>query len=210
MLIPTKKLCRLVLSIAFVFLSFIVSAQTDSIYKSSSPKITLNNKEVILKSDSTKKNIQTHSPRKATIFSALLPGAGQVYNKKYWKLPIVYGTLGAVGYLAYKQQDSINKINRDLDSRFDKDTNTTIIFKQYSDQQMLTAYDATLKKRDLFFIVGIALYAIQIVDANVDAHLFYFDVSDDLSLKITPEVNRLAYAPSGSYSAGIRLTLKLK
>lgn len=210
MLIPTKKLCCLVLSIAFVFLSFLVSAQTDSTYKSSSPKIALNDKSVVLKNDSTKKDKQTHSPRKAAIFSALLPGAGQIYNKKYWKLPIVYGALGAVGYLAYKQQDSVNKINRDLDYRFDNDTNTRVIFQKYSDQQMLTAYDATLKKRDLFFIVGIALYAIQIVDANVDAHLFYFDVSDDLSLKITPEFNRLAYAPSGSYSTGIRLTLKLK
>ncbi len=199
------------LSIAFMFLSFFAKAQTDTTAKNNLPVITSDNKIIEAKKDTSKKVQQLHSPRKAALLSAVLPGAGQVYNKKYWKLPIIYGALGAVGFLAYKQQDSINKINRDLDVRFDNDSSTFSLYHNvYSDQQMLTAYDATLKKRDLFFIVGIALYALQIVDANVDAHLFYFDVSDDLSFKFTPEVNHLAYAPSGSYSTGLRLTMKFK
>ena len=129
--------------------------------------------------------VKKHSPLKATIYSAILPGLGQIYNKKYWKVPIIYGTIGALGYLA---NDYNNKYQKYLDAyiaKTDKDetTNTNINL----DEKTIGYYkDRYRRNRDLFYILMGLAYVLNIVDASVDAHFFDFDVSEDLSLQLDP------------------------
>ena len=133
---------------------------------------------------------EIHSPRKATIYSAVLPGAGQFYNKKYWKIPIAYVGIGAFTYLAIKNQNEFNRYKNALIQReageFDEfiDANGNEI---YNETALINYMDKFRKNRDLNIIGVAAVYAIQIVDANVDANLFDFDISDDLSIRIIPQ-----------------------
>jgi hypothetical protein len=130
----------------------------------------------------------SHSPKKATLLSAALPGTGQIYNKKYWKLPLIYGGLGTTIYLVkfyndlYLQYHAsyVIKSNPTTANQGDDE------FKNLSKDQVFDDLDYYRRNRDLSGIIAIIIYALNIVDASVDAHLFYFDVSDNLSMKLTP------------------------
>ncbi len=146
-----------------------------------------------------------HSPRKATIYSAVLPGLGQAYNKKYWKIPIVYIGIGSFSYLAYNNQSEFNSYRNAYIIRKDGgiDEYYNIIT---SDQGLINNMDRFRKTRDLCLIGVIVFYAIQIVDANVDANLFDFDISDDLSLKLSPVSFNQAY--NGTPVLGVGCAIK--
>jgi len=124
------------------------------------------------------------SPRKATIYSAVLPGLGQVYNRKIWKVPIVYAGLGGFGYFAYYNQHQFNRYKTAYINRQEglADEFNGLL----SSQGLLNEMDRFRRYRDLNILGFIAIYAIQIIDANVDAHLFRFDVSEDLSFNLQP------------------------
>jgi hypothetical protein len=142
-----------------------------------------------------------HSPKKAAIRSAILPGWGQIYNKKYWKLPIVYGALGTcTGYFIY----SLNNYNR---TRFayrvkynmrEFGTDTALFSQIRRELQPLS--EETLRfyrnqyRRDLDYtaLVFVLLWGLNVVDASVDAHLKSFDVSPELSFRIKPGYSELA------------------
>ena len=129
----------------------------------------------------------THSPRKATIFSAVLPGAGQAYNKKYWKIPIIYAGFGVLGYLIKTNHDEYNIYKTAYRYRLDGDESTVDDFVGiYADQDLVTLKDFYRRNRDLSIIGMGVLYVLNIIDASVDAHLFYFNVSDDLTMRIEP------------------------
>ncbi len=159
-----------------------------------------------IKLDSTKTaELHAHSPRKATLYSTILPGLGQAYNKKYWKIPIVYGGFGAMAYFFTSNNAKYNKFKKALILRSDGDETTVDAYAtQYPNQQSLIDYkDYYRRNRDLS-VIGFALfYILNIVDANVDANLYYFDVSDDLSLQWNPAV-----IPGATFASGISLRLK--
>ena len=124
------------------------------------------------------------APARAAFYSAILPGLGQAYNKKYWKIPIVYGAIGTGIYFystnnqEYQRfRDAYKQRLQGLDDEF-KD--------QYSDATLINAQRTFQRNRDLSLIITIGLYVLNIVEANVDAHLKQFNVSDDLSFR--PEV----------------------
>ncbi|KAB2817553.1 DUF5683 domain-containing protein [Phaeocystidibacter marisrubri] len=125
-----------------------------------------------------------HSPTKATLLS-LIPGGGQIYNDKWWKVPIIYGGLATSGYFIYDNNQQLrfwtNIINQRLDS-----TQTDEYEGIYSDNQLFTIQNSYRRYRDLSIIITVAIYGLQILDANVDAHLYNFDVSDDISLHWEP------------------------
>jgi len=165
-------------------------------------------------SDSTLMKI--HSPKKAAILSAIIPGAGQVYNKKYWKLPLIYGAgLGmvyifTVNYKEYNRyRDSyITRVNFEKDSTYSGPDH----FPTISNSGLQSESERTQKNYELA-AVGIALvYALQIVDAAVDAHLKTFDVSDDLSLSVRPTIMSNPYQMTQGVSPtlGFRLNLRFK
>ncbi|MEQ1732418.1 MAG: DUF5683 domain-containing protein [Bacteroidia bacterium] len=143
-------------------------------------------------------------PRKAAIF-AILPGGGQVYNKKYWKLPIVYGALGTLGYLAVSNGANYKKYKTGYLTAIDSVAGNET-FKDsitYNSQRLFTEQEKFHNRRDIFMLVGAVVYMATIVDALVDAHLAHFDVSDNLSMQIKPSVQPY-------YNFGVNNNLAMK
>jgi hypothetical protein len=131
-----------------------------------------------------------HSPKKAALLSALLPGAGQVYNHKYWKVPIVYGALSTATYFFISNRHYY-RIYRDAylnDLKEDEPGYVPSEFaeKNISKEQLRAEADRNRRNMELSVLGFGLLYGLQIIDATVDAHLFSFDVSDDLSLQWSP------------------------
>jgi hypothetical protein len=125
-----------------------------------------------------------HSPKRAALYSAVLPGSGQLYNKKYWKLPIVYVGIGAFTYFAI---DNHNEFMRYKNAYILRENGEADEFlEEYNDQALLNEMDRWSKYRDLCIAGAALIYILQIIDANVDAHLMDFDVGDNLSVKLIP------------------------
>lgn len=157
-----------------------------------------------------KKSVSTYRrARTATIMSAVLPGAGQVYNKKYWKVPIIYAGLGGFGYLFYVNQERFSYFSKNLKAEYDNDA-STINDSGYSGTQLQTLKAEYRKTRDLGIIGCAVFYALNILDANVDAHLTTFDVSDDLSLQIKPYSNFYSFNNNSGIQNGIAIHLNFK
>ncbi|MFN5224323.1 MAG: DUF5683 domain-containing protein [Bacteroidota bacterium] len=136
---------------------------------------------------SAQKTDKPHSPHKAAVMSALLPGSGQAYNKKYWKIPVLYGGFAGLGYAIRFNNREYNQYKDAFKLRLDGNENTVDEFAGiYSDNDLSTLKDFYRRNRDLSIIGCGLLYILNIVDASVDAHLFGFNVSNDLSLNITP------------------------
>ena len=142
------------------------------------------------------------SPKKAALLSATIPGFGQVYNKKYWKVPIIY-----VGLItsAYYIEDNHNKYKQYKEAyliRIDNDPNTIDDFvSEYSSGDLIILKDFYRRNREISILTFVGVYILNIVDASVDAHLFDYDITDDISLQISPT--------STKYLSGISLTLNL-
>lgn len=139
----------------------------------------------------TVKKPYVHSPKKAAIMSACLPGLGQVYNgmhgaKSYWKIPVIYAGFGGLGYGFAWNQSIYKDYRNSLRARYDDDTTTIDLYPNYSDDNLVTLKNYYQRYRDLCVIGMAALYTLQIVDAAVDAHLLTFDVGDNLSMNVQP------------------------
>ena len=132
---------------------------------------------------------KVHSVKKATLLSTFLPGAGQVYNKKAWKVPIIYAGFAGMAYLIKFNNDNYHKYNDALIARNDGDSTTvdTEFKDKYSDENLATLQDYYRSNRDLSIIVTSLIYVLNIIDAHVDAHLYTFNVNDNLSIKVEPE-----------------------
>jgi len=145
-------------------------------------------------------NMQPHSPLKATIYAAVLPGAGQAYNKKYWKMPIVYVGMGTcVGFIIYNtkkyryfKQNYIAQIDGDPTTN---STSDAINLDELQDQHH--------RWMDVSYMALFGVYLFQIIDANVDGHLFYYNIDKDLSIQMQP-----CLIPIGNINPGLGLTLK--
>mgnify|MGYP006281863849 CR=1 FL=1 len=126
---------------------------------------------------------EDHSPTKAALLSAAMPGLGQVYNKKYWKIPILYAGGAFVYYLYDFYSENYNEYNNAyaafLNGRIDQYNGLN------TEEQLKAAKDFYRRYRDLNVIIMVGVYLVNIVDATVDAYLFNFDVSPELSLRPT-------------------------
>lgn len=146
-----------------------------------------------------------HSPRTASILSAVLPGAGQVYNRKYWKVPIVLGGLGASVYFVRDNNQNYQRYKDAYIALVDGDPSTVSEFGSASPQSVLNVADTYRRWRDLSYIACGLVYVLNIVDASVDAHFVRFDVSPDLSLELSPSLSTAAMgAPGLSLSLALR------
>ncbi|MDY0216742.1 MAG: DUF5683 domain-containing protein [Bacteroidales bacterium] len=162
--------------------------------------------------DSIPTKIALHSPKKAAIYSAVLPGLGQVYNQKYWKIPIVYAGLGGSAYFFYANNKEYQVFRKELQARFLNETeNLNPKFANYSESNLVSLKNYYQRNRELSILVAVVVYALNILDASVDAHLFSFDVSDDLSFSIqpftSPQMNPFSDYKT-AYTSGISLHLK--
>jgi hypothetical protein len=148
--------------------------------------------------------LQVHSPRKAIIRSAIIPGWGQVYNKKYWKLPLVYGALGVTAYIffdniqVYKDSRFAYKAKFKASRPGATATDSIDYFQikpeylQYSLEGLRQNRDQFRKYIDYSVLFFVFFWGLNVVDAAVDAHLKSFDVSPDLSLRIKPGYSEMA------------------
>lgn len=126
-------------------------------------------------------DINPLAPSKAAFYSAILPGLGQAYNKRYWKIPLVYGGLAA-GLYFYSENNKLYKEFRDVYKRrlegFTDDK-----YPEFSNNVLINAQRLYQRNRNISLFVTIGIYVLNIVDANVDAHLLQFNVSDNLSFR---------------------------
>ena len=153
--------------------------------------------------DSLKSNdIDPLTPAKAAFYSAVLPGLGQAYNKKYWKIPIVYGAIGTSLYFYLDSNTKYNEV-RDAYKRrlagFDDDQ-----YDLLDDSRLIAAQKFYQRNRDISLLVTVGFYILNIVDANIDAHLMQFNVNDKLTL--APDV----YQNDLNYKTNVGLTLNYK
>lgn len=189
------KIKDLIASLLLLHFALQLSAQEDSLLVT--PQIVVE--------EPTYKPYDPLSPARAAFYSAVLPGLGQAYNGKYWKIPIVYTALG-VGVYFYQNNDRQfdryraaykSRIAGKTTDEFSNENGQPII----SNQGLIEAQRFYQRNKEISVLVTVGIYALNIIDANVDAHLQQFNVSEDLSFRPTLDYDRL------SGTAGYGLTL---
>ena len=183
---------RKLLTLIGLFLIFCLpkaEAQT-IVFDTISPNIKA---DTVVHSTKTVKAKREHSPKTATIMSACLPGLGQIYNGKWWKVPIVYAGLGGLGYLSYSNHHEYKSYlmayefkTGDLPEGTVMTEYATQLANKYQSSQLQSYKESYRRNFELYTIILVAWYGIQIVDACVDGHLYSYDISDDLSFNIDP------------------------
>ena len=136
-------------------------------------------------------------PNKSLWLALTFPGAGQIYNRKYWKLPIIYGGAVGVAYAVSYYGGYYNDYMRGYRDYMDSDPNTNyhleLIPTGYPESNAGTyvrnRVNSYRRYRDIFIVVGVAVYALSVIDAYVDAQLADFDISTDLSMKVRPKLD---------------------
>jgi hypothetical protein len=140
--------------------------------------------------------IQVHSVRKAIIYSAVLPGSGQIYNhlampkgqkKAFWKVPLIYAGLGATTYFLISNQLTQKALKQEYTNRINGNQ-TDPQWEAYDNDGVLTLYNQYLNNRDLSILGLAAVYALQVADAGIEAHFVRFDITKDLSMIFRPSV----------------------
>ena len=138
---------------------------------------------IIVSATSSAQEYGDKIPKKAALYSAILPGAGQVYTKKYWKVPVIYGGLITSAYYINESNDLYQLYKSTYLNRLDGDFNDNL---NYSDSDLRTLTEHYRRNREVSALLFTLTYILNIVDASVNAHLFDYDVSEDLSLHIQP------------------------
>ncbi len=152
--------------------------------------------------------VSQHSPKKATYLSAILPGAGQFYNKKYWKIPIIYLLEGGLIYNAVQKNNRYQSYLSAYTYLYENKTSKSG-FERYSLEVLKSEKDRFRKSRDLSIILAVLVYVLNVVDATVDGYLYDFDISDDLSLRVQPQSYSFKNAHSGQLNPQVGLSLSL-
>jgi hypothetical protein len=144
------------------------------------------------------------NPRKAVILSAILPGAGQVYNEKSWKVPILYaGFMADIYFIGYNNKRYVTF----RDALFAFDDGEANQFPTLNRNALVRNIEYWRQNRDMTILLLLGIYALNLVDATVDAHLSGFDISDDLALKFEPSFENLS---SSTTMVGLSLKLQFK
>ncbi len=198
---------RLIILFLFFITPAIVFSQKDTIAakapvaKTKKEKVKIN----IFHVDTSK----PYSPKYAIVRSAVLPGWGQITNKKYWKLPLVYGALGTTGYIFFRNIKQFKEANAAYKNAADGiDSNNYLIPEPYysvrSQPDRIKNFRNEVRQNvDYSVLFFIAFWGLNVVDAAVDAHLKTFDVSDNLTLQIKP-----GYSPVANTN-GVSLVLNI-
>ena len=145
-------------------------------------------------------DIDPLTPAKAAFYSAILPGLGQAYNKKYWKIPIVYGAIGVSMYFYIDSNQKYNQYRDAYKRRLEGYSDDE--FSYYNNDQLISAQKFYQRNRDLSALITAVIYILNIVDANIDGHLMQFNVNDNLSIKPDMNQNQIDY----KFNYGMTLT----
>ena len=160
--------------------------------------------------DSLKTKSHKNLPARVALLSAILPGAGQVYNKRIWKVPIIYGAFAGCAFVYQRNNNLYVDYKNALSVRYDDDPSTIDRYANYTDDNLVKLKNQYKKKRDLGIIGIAAVYLLNIVDAAVDANLREFDlkIHEDISMNIFP-YSQVAINNSPA-NFGIQLKLNFK
>jgi len=181
-----------ILFISFTFIAISISAQKDSIQ--------VDNLKI-------KENIKINSnyfdplsPSKAAFYSAILPGLGQIYNKKYWKAPVVWGAMGTSIYFYLDNNKEYNRYRtafklresglKDEFTTIEDNGSTTLLISRNG---LISAQKTLKSNRDLSLLTTVVFYILQIVEASVNAHLLQFNTNDNLSFSPSVISNPIRY-----------------
>lgn len=191
-----------------IFFCWCISAQEKNKKKNELPK------EIVADSVIVKRNsYNALAPAKAAFYSAVLPGLGQAYNKKYWKIPIVYGGLATGIYFYTTNNKEYNRYRDAYKSRLAGLTTDEFYFdtqgNQLSSPRVTTdglqrAQKFYRKNKEISLLVTLGIYALNIIDANVDAHLMQYNVDENLSLAPHFKINEI------DRTSNLGLTLNFK
>lgn len=152
--------------------------------------------DAILVSKDTVKDqeINPLAPAKAAFYSAILPGLGQAYNKKYWKIPLVYGAIGTSIYFYSSNNKKYHEFRDEYKDRLAGITNPKYAY--LDNTRLINAQQFYQRNRDLSVLISCAFYVLNIIDANVDAHLGQFNVNDNLTFTPDFRQNDFDYKPN--------------
>ncbi|WP_425562800.1 DUF5683 domain-containing protein [Litoribaculum gwangyangense] len=192
---------------------FSLIAQDEDPKKKQSPEEVIPENVVIDSIVPVRDPINPLSPAKAAFYSAILPGLGQAYNKKYWKIPIVYGAIGTGIYFYVTNNKEYNRYRDAYKSRLAGFTNDEF-YLDIQGNQLSTPRVTTeglergqkfyRKNKEISLLITFGLYALNIIDANVDAHLLQYNVDENLSLAPHYKINEF------DRSGDVGLTLNFK
>ena len=151
-------------------------------------------------------DVSTHSPSAALWKSAIIPGWGQIYNRQAWKVGIIYGGAAVATYLGIDNYRNAQKFKTEYINRNEGNTADLLPeYINYPDQNIYNLYQAYEKNFQLSIIAGVAIYALNLIDAYCYGHLFDFQINDDLSLRLTPMVE--SYNVGMGFASGMKLQL---
>jgi len=220
-----RNLCYLVGAVLGAFLlgmgparAQALAARPDTVRVNQAPPVSRQAKAAADSAQRTERlfGLRLTRPGKAALLAAILPGAGQIYNKSWWKLPLVYGALGGVGYGEYFYQSRFREY---VDADELVATGTPLGSEALGSRARLERSPDAIRRgiqfyrgyRDIFILYCGLAYGLQIVDALVDAHLKDFDVSDDLSLHWEPTMLAVpGQAAALPTAPGVMFALKVK
>ena len=195
----------------FIYIFLFLSANSLIAQKSDTLSLS-NQKELTFKDRPIEKNNRYNplAPAKAAFYSAVLPGLGQIYNKRYWKVPIVYLGIGTSIYFYKLNNDDYNRFRNAYkrrlagytDDEFWGNGTTPLV----SSDRLEDAQKTAKRNKDLRIAVAVAFYLLNIIDANVDAHLRQFNVNNDLTLEPVFELNPID--TKANYSISLKYRFK--
>jgi len=202
----TGKLLSLIFGLCFMAQIDAYSQNSDSIpaKRQAKPKVATN---AVFK-DSARLAIEA-MPRTAARRSAILPGLGQIYNKRWWKVPLVYGGFVGIGLVYEFNQRQYKIFLKEAQFRQEDPSKANPAWKSYTDDGIIRVKDNYRRTRDLSLLAGVAFYAVQIIDAYIDAKFYRFDVSDDLSIKVNPFIQSGQGYNASATTIGFKVKLSL-
>lgn len=180
----------------FYFLLFLIGLFSICSFAQEKEKVTegvIDDKNIVVQDTIARAPIDPLTPAKAAFYSAILPGLGQAYNKKYWKIPIIYAALGTGIYFYVDNKNQFKRYRNAYKRRlagFNDDEfwgedfeGNALTSPQISDDALIRAQRTIKRNKEISILVTIGLYALNIIDANVDAHLLQYNIDDNLALK---------------------------
>lgn len=194
---------------AFTILIFMISSVIKAQDSLDSTRILADPQDTIILETNEIIEIETDTlenrPNTAALYSAALPGLGQGYNKKYWKIPIIYGSGVVIGYFINYNHQLFKQYREGLFAIIDGDDRTEPFDSRLDENDYRRAVDYWGRNRNLVMIGGLLFYVMSIVDAHVDAHLEFFTVDDDISLNLEP-----SFGQTDMHTSLIGLSFKLR
>lgn len=187
-----------------IFFLFFVCCANYAVAQDSVAVAQIKDTSVITKPDSVLKKKFQPDAKRAGLYSSLFPGLGQIYNRQYWKVPIVYAVMGTTLYFVVKRNNEYQKYRKAYVSRIEYGDNSTDEFQGILNVTGIKQYqDEAKQSRDLMVVYTVIGFAGQILEAISGAHLRNFDISKDLSMQVKPVMT-----PINTFGVGLVVNFK--